>query len=60
MKKYTLEYWEAKNGEWFYHIRVGGNIILDCAETYSTKSNCLRAIKRNKVLNLDLCKIVEL
>jgi uncharacterized protein YegP (UPF0339 family) len=58
-KMYTIEYFKTKNDEWFFHIVINGRIVLDSGESYSSKSNCLRAIKRLRVLNLDMCRIVE-
>jgi len=60
-KKYTIEYFKiiGENDEWFFHVIINGRIVLDSGESYASKSNCLRAIKRLRVLNLDMCKIVE-
>lgn len=59
MKRYHIEYFEAKKG-WFFHIRKGGHILLDSGESYSSKSNCLRAIKRLKCINFDVCTINQI
>lgn len=46
MARAKIEYWQAKNGKWYFHRRATNGQITDPSQGYSTASNARRAIRK--------------
>ncbi|MES2307341.1 MAG: DUF1508 domain-containing protein [Verrucomicrobiota bacterium] len=39
-----FEYWKAKDGNWYWHLKASNGEKVAYGEGYTTKQNCLNAI----------------
>lgn len=60
-RKYIIEYYKSKKDSLWYWRLLAPNkrVQADGAEGYESKSNVLRALKRNKVINLEFVEFKE-
>jgi uncharacterized protein len=43
--KMKYEYWKAQNGNWYWHLKAANGEKVAQGEGYTTKQNCLAAIR---------------
>lgn len=60
-KRYTLLcYQSAEDLQWYWRLLASNKrIIADGSEGYASKSNLLRAVRRNKALNFEFITVRE-
>lgn len=39
-----IEYWQAKNGQWYFHIKAGNGKVIAQSEGYTRKAKCKQTI----------------
>ena len=43
-----LEYWEGKDGQWYWHLKGANGKVVCHGEGHKKKGNAIRAAKRSK------------